>query len=432
MSDIKSTKSDCDIRRRRRQSRRGNLLGNQASGGEDKKSVKMSAGALVIGELRPAKDVDVCSEYRLTKILKDTEHLMQGDYLDNRFTALLLIEQDAPGVPMKQKVLAPPQSAFTFICSIPSSSPSTTKATSNPIFTKPDTTITAPRKYLPVSRRSVKRSGGTAASAKASSAGLTKPQMNYATNALTNIKFLLSGPFSTASAISSIELPANLISTLPNSITSIATADPAKCWPIDCPTEPMAPATKDRKSRFFPTSAFESAKSIKTTVTTNSTLGLAKEASSAVGGWEVVPSKKSTTKRSAPPQPLVLASQPKLPYLIEPDDNNDDFYSPPASRVLTPIIRYKSKGDMSRLRIKTPGFVGWMGLVYEMEAAKGERDASVTKKEDVTVVKEVCQAVENDGKCVAGVKDEGYGSANSETEVEVGSDWEGMERGYWV
>lgn len=28
--------------------------------------------------------------------------------------------------------------------------------------------------------------------------------------------------------------------------------DPAKCWPGACALEPMAPATKDRKSRFFP------------------------------------------------------------------------------------------------------------------------------------------------------------------------------------
>ena len=96
------------------------------------------------------------------------------------------------------------------------------------------------------------------------------------------------------------------------------------------------------------------------------------------------------------------------------------------------MIRYKSEGDMSHLRIKTPGFVGWMGFSYEIEAAKGERDASVTKNEDVTAVKGVCQAVEKDGKCVAGVKDEGYVSTNSETEAEMGGDWEGMERGYWV
>ncbi|MCJ1301676.1 hypothetical protein MMC08_004477 [Hypocenomyce scalaris] len=431
MSDIKSIKSDRDIRRRRCQSRRGDPLSIQASGGEGKNVIKMSAGALMIGELRPAKDVHVCSEYRLTKILKGTEHLMQGDYLDNRFTALLLIEQDAPGAPMKQKMLAPPQSAFTFICSKPSSGSSTTKATSNPIFTKPNTAITAPRKYLPVFRRSVKRSG-TAASAKASSAGLTKPQVDCATNAPTNIKFLLSGPFSTASATSSIELSANLISTLPNSITSIATADPAKCWPIDCLTEPMAPATKDRKSRFFPTSGLDSAKSIKTMIVNNSALGLAQEVSSAAGAWKVVPSKISTTKRSAPPPSLVLGSLPKLAHLIERGNNNEDFYSPPAARVLTPMIRYKSEGDMSHLRIKTPGFVGWMGFSYEIEAAKGERDASVTKNEDVTAVKGVCQAVEKDGKCVAGVKDEGYVSTNSETEAEMGGDWEGMERGYWV
>ena len=304
--------------------------------------------------------------------------------LDNLF-AILSSRELAPGA---QAVLAPPKSAFTFKCSVPSSVTVMRKRAT--IDNQNDDASST------VYKHSLKVTGGVVnaedAIVAAPNAGLTCGLTQSISGSLpaSNAPLLIDVSVSEQKE-STAKLPSVTQPYLPASMASMLPVDLSKCWPERTHESP-APATKTRTSRFFPATAIQSDNIFKTTTACSTLTDISKE---------------DACKKHRPP-PLKLDTS-----LIRKDE--DDIFEPMIKN--TPYIqdtrrdlggRKKFGSDMSHLRIRTGGF------------------DDPNKREHIPeMLNSLDPRIEAHGKV-----DERCSNMSGGTEV--GSDWEGREEAFWL